>query len=590
MKPRLLAGHVAVRIPRTRNAINIPPAHKHKPGHTFRTSARHFHSNRILNEDDREKPRQEPTAPVKEQSEEHRITAQVQSPVNAGPAGYAGGNPFSTGSTIFDAALTTVIGLGMVFFGGIAYVAWYKKNVLDKIELAFAAGYDPALELASHGKVRGTEGVDIPDDMEWDLDGPWTQHLRRKEQDLVDRIVHGAETGHYYMLLGPKGTGKTTMVFDAMQACQAEGVAICDAHPDLEVFRLRLGKALNYEYNEDSQTGLFQRRDPREGGPALDIERAMNKLGKVALQYAKRTGRPLVLIINNIHFFKNDDEGRNMLLQLQQHAESWSASGILTFVFSSDDAWPFFVMRKSASRMHVVSVYDLDFREAMQASVRMRMNTKRAAESAEAFKEVISIVGGRLSYLGKAAKSRDMLDQARHMLQVEKAWLLSQIGLIEDHDDDVMDEQKWSSCSWLLLREFVKMRQEDEAAVKEQIAAGEKTLQDLENLPLPKIPYFKCRQIMTRTDFLEELDRANIIAIDTNHDVTPDSMLLLLAAREVVEEEGFDEALENVRDRVDEIESLHRTRELTFKDVSAGDRIRLTVDKGGGLLIDHSSD
>jgi hypothetical protein len=40
---------------------------------------------------------------------------------------------------------------------------------------------------------------------------------------------------------------------------------MCDAHPDLEVFRLRLGKALNYEFNEDSQTGVFQRRDPREG-------------------------------------------------------------------------------------------------------------------------------------------------------------------------------------------------------------------------------------------------------------------------------------------------------------------------------------
>lgn len=55
------------------------------------------------------------------------------------------------------------------------------------------------------------------------------------------------------------------MILDAMQANQAEGVAMCDAHPDLEVFRLRLGKALNYEYNEDSQTGLFSRRDPREG-------------------------------------------------------------------------------------------------------------------------------------------------------------------------------------------------------------------------------------------------------------------------------------------------------------------------------------
>ena len=48
-----------------------------------------------------------------------------------------------------------------------------------------------------------------------------------------------------------------------------------------------------------------------------------------------------------------------------------------------------------------------------------------------------------------------------------------------------------------------------------------------------------------------------------HHDVRPDSMLVLQAAREVVEEEGFDELLDSVRARVDEIESLHRTRELT---------------------------
>ena len=40
-------------------------------------------------------------------------------------------------------------------------------------------------------------------------------------------------------------------------------------------------------------------------------------------------------------------------------------------------------------------------------------------------------------------------------------------------------------------------------------------------------------------------------------------MLILHAAEEVVAEEGFDDLLDGVRDRVDEIESLHRTRELT---------------------------
>jgi hypothetical protein len=43
-------------------------------------------------------------------------------------------------------------------------------------------------------------------------------------------------------------------------------------------------------------------------------------------------------------------------------------------------------------------------------------------------------------------------------------------------------------------------------------------------------------------------------------------MLILHAACEVVEEEGFDELLDNVRARIDEIESLHRTRELTVCD------------------------
>ena len=56
----------------------------------------------------------------------------------------------------------------------------------------------------------------------------------------------------------------------------------------------------------------------------------MNKLEKVALRHAKATGKPLVLILNNVHYFNHDDAGRNMLLQLQQRAEAWAASGTST--------------------------------------------------------------------------------------------------------------------------------------------------------------------------------------------------------------------------------------------------------------------
>jgi hypothetical protein len=53
----------------------------------------------------------------------------------------------------------------------------------------------------------------------------------------------------------------------------------------------------------------------------------LNKLEKVALRYTKKNGRPPVLILNNVHFFHNNEEGRNMLLQLQQRAEAWAAGG-----------------------------------------------------------------------------------------------------------------------------------------------------------------------------------------------------------------------------------------------------------------------
>ena len=81
--------------------------------------------------------------------------------------------------------------------------------------------------------------------------------------------------------------------------------------------------------------------------------------------------------------------------------------------------------------------------------------------------------------------------QKEEMLAVEKAWLLSQVGLIPDCDDDVMDEQKWSSCTWLLLREFVKRRKDDVQHKMEEIERGEASPEDLDNLPLPRISYVR---------------------------------------------------------------------------------------------------
>lgn len=91
--------------------------------------------------------------------------------------------------------------------------------------------------------------------------------------------------------------------------------------------------------------------------------------------------------------------------------------------------------------MQVVSVKDLNSRQALRAAKQIRFAAGRRTATEEAsFISVINTVGGRLSYLTKVAKHPDMLGHARQMLDIEKAWLQSRIGLIPDHDDDVMDE------------------------------------------------------------------------------------------------------------------------------------------------------
>jgi hypothetical protein len=90
--------------------------------------------------------------------------------------------------------------------------------------------------------------------------------------------------------------------------------------------------------------------------------------------------------------------------------------------------------------VQVLTIYDLSREDARRACIRMRYHTSLPMPSQEALTQAISILGGRLAYLNRASRAHDIIEMACHMLAVEKGWLLSRIGLIEDCDDDVMDE------------------------------------------------------------------------------------------------------------------------------------------------------
>lgn len=108
-------------------------------------------------------------------------------------------------------------------------------------------------------------------------------------------------------------------------------------------------------------------------------------------------------------------------------------------VFSTDDFWPYSVLRKNSSRMKILTVYDLPQEQAVLALKQMRRQFHPDAESPSkgVLEMIYSLVGGRTSFLSKVARAKDMLAEANWMVTSEKEWLMSQIGLIPDVDDGV---------------------------------------------------------------------------------------------------------------------------------------------------------
>jgi hypothetical protein len=101
---------------------------------------------------------------------------------------------------------------------------------------------------------------------------------------------------------------------------------------------------------------------------------------------------------------------------------------------------------------------------------------------------------------------------------------------------------------------------------------------------LPEFPLFKARQIMTRADFIRQHHDLSIFAIDSHANVRADSVPMQRAFNEICSEPGFEKFLEETLDRISGIESLGRTKELTFKDLWDGGKYKITTkDRKGNL-------
>ncbi|THC90485.1 hypothetical protein EYZ11_010049 [Aspergillus tanneri] len=444
---------------------------------------------------------------------------------------------------MLETAATTFASIAILGLAGYSYHRYYKYVILQKMENAFKPG-DPALEVA---------GVEAGKRQHYSEEH-W---VIRDEQPRIDQIIAGGAGGRYFLIIGEKGTGKTSMLLEAMRKIDGEGCAMFEAHGDLEIFRIRLGKALDFEFHEDYVGSLFSIKGPRDTTALLDIERAFNKLEKVALTRRRKGLQPLILIINSTHLVRDDHDGQDLLEMIQQRAEQWAASNLVTTVLNSDDYWVYERLKRYATRMEVIPVSDLPKERAIAALKRYRKRYFGEEMSNEALEEVYDKVGGRLSYLNRVAKAKDYLKLCDSILQAEKKWFLNKCWILgREMDDDVMDEQKYSSAAMVLAKALVDKEKEMEKTYDPHIGHI-----------LPEIPLHEAREIMTRADFIQSYDHENIFTIDSRAMVRADSVPMQHAFREICSEPGFDKHLEGTLERIGDIESLGRTRELTIKDL-----------------------
>ncbi|KAH8708574.1 hypothetical protein GQ44DRAFT_830752 [Phaeosphaeriaceae sp. PMI808] len=472
----------------------------------------------------------------------------------------------STAWKMFEAAATTGASIFILGCVGIGYTKYYKWNVLEKMENAFREG-DPVLELAATGKEVFREPT--RQEVTHDEDG-CDRWIPRDEQEKIDKIVWGETKGRYHLLLGEKGTGKSSMLIDAMAKINGEGCSMMEAHADLEVFRVRLGRCLDFEYHEDNIGSLFSIRGPRDAGAILDIERAFNKLEKVALRRRQTVGRPLILIINQAHLIRDDEDGRDLIELIQQRAEQWAASNLATIIINSDKYWVFERLKHHATRMEVHQIKDLCKDRAMQALRNYRMKYWKEKPRDSVLEEVYDKIGGRLTFLNRVAKSDNMITKCNHICDMEKIWFLNNCAILgEEMDDDVMDQQKFAasqSTAMVLANVLYKGSLDMEQAYSPD-----------KGHVLPEIPLHRARFIMTRSDFIRKHHDLSIFSIDSHAMVRADSVPMQRAFEEICSEPGFEDFLEATLERIGDIESLGRTKELTFKDLWDGGKYKITT-------------
>ncbi|KAF3910187.1 hypothetical protein ABW21_db0201206 [Orbilia brochopaga] len=274
-----------------------------------------------------------------------------------------------------------------------------------------------------------------------------------------------------------------------------------------------------------------------------------------------------------MHLIRDDEDGLDLIELLQQRAEAWAATGLCTVLFCSDDYIVYEKLKHYASRMELVTVQDLPKDMAIAALRRYRQKHHNHHDSESDLSKIYQLVGGRLSYLSRVAQAEDMETKANEIIENEERWLLTNCGLLgEGQDDDVNEYSKFASAAMVLCKALVEMEDDVEGG----------SYNDERGWKLPQVPLHIAREIMTRADFIHRYDHLNLFTIDSKANVRADSVPMALAMRRVCKDPKFNQLLEDSLERIGEVESLGRTREITLKDLWESGKYEFAVHNAKG--------
>ena len=220
-------------------------------------------------------------------------------------------------------------------------------------------------------------------------------------KEMKEKLKSQHTTGMYYLLEGPRGSGKTTAV---KAAAKAIGENIVYVAVDEKDFGISLANALSIDLGCKESPSTFdplletlhvKKECPKT--PEAKLQHCLNVL-EVTLKEMKEKRNPApILIIDNVNYLVEKSSFKNVAIMLQAFAKRMADEHLIIFYFVSEGkVFNFFNRQPAATRMVAFPHDKWGFSDESAVDF-LVCRCPRASKST--ITKIVDIVGGHFNHL-----------------------------------------------------------------------------------------------------------------------------------------------------------------------------------------------